>query len=160
MQFTYIKTPLHRYTFRSKAIKQWVEAHVEGVVLNLFCGPTLLSVPEVRNDLDESMPADYHVDALQFVETWKGELFGTVLLDPPYSYRKSMELYNGKVTSPLNALKDAIMKVLSPNGVVITFGYQSVSMGRLRGFIQEHLLVMSHGGAIHDTIAAIERRTG
>jgi hypothetical protein len=31
-------------------------------------------------------------------------------------------------------------------------------MGQRRGFEQEHILLMSHGGAIHDTIAVIERK--
>ena len=157
MKFTYLKTPLNRYTFKSKKIKLWVEQHVEGKVLNLFAGYTLLNCDEVRNDLDPLMPADYHRDALEFCESWNGPKFGTVLLDPPYSYRKSMEMYKGKRQSPFNALKDAIIPILVDNGIVITFGYQSVSMGEKRGFKQEHLLVLSHGGAIHDTLCIIER---
>lgn len=74
------------------------------------------------------------------------------------SYRKSMEMYNGKVMSPFNALKDAILPILTDTGIVITFGYHSNSMGEVRGFKQEHILLLSHGGAIHDTIAVIERR--
>ncbi len=31
-------------------------------------------------------------------------------------------------------------------------------MGNKRGFKQEHILLMSHGGAIHDTIAVVERK--
>jgi len=38
------------------------------------------------------------------------------------------------------------------------FGCHSISMGKKRGFKQEHLLVMSHGGAIHDTIVIVERK--
>ena len=48
---------------------------------------------------------------------------------------------------------------LNKNGRVITFGYHSISMGKSRGFSQEKILLMSHGGAIHDTIAVIERKT-
>ena len=158
MKFTYIKTPLNRYTFKSKKILFWVERHVEGLTLNLFAGKTKLACNEIRNDLDINMPADYHMDALKFCESWNGAKFDTVLLDPPYSVRKSMEMYHGKKQSPFNATKDAITKILQPHGIVITFGYHSVSMGRRRGFKQEHILLMSHGGAIHDTIAVIERR--
>ena len=157
MKFTYMKTPLYRYTFRNKRIKKWVERHVEGKVLNLFAGKIELNCPEVRNDIRESMNAKYHLDALQFVERCKANRFNTVLLDPPYSYRKSMEMYEGKVTSPFNALKDLLPKVLREKGLVITFGYHSVSMGQGRGFSQEHLLILSHGGAIHDTLAIKER---
>jgi len=158
IKFTYLKTPLNKYTFRSKKIKNWVEENCEGLTLNLFAGKTLLNINEIRNDIREEMPADYHMDALEFVKTINEPLFNTVLLDPPYAYRKSMEMYNGAITSPFNKLKNAIVKTLKPNGIVITFGYHSVSMGKGRGFKQEHILLLSHGGAIHDTIAIIERK--
>lgn len=157
MEFTYLKTPLNRYTFKNKKIKVWVESKCEGLTLNLFAGKTILNIDEVRNDLNLDMPADYHLDALEFVEKWSGEKFGTILLDPPYSFRKSMEMYSGKVMSPFNALKNAIPRVLVKRGVVITLGYHSVVMGQNRGFFQEHLMVMSHGGAIHDILVIIER---
>lgn len=47
-------------------------------------------------------------------------------------------------------------RIMNVGGRVITFGYHSVSMGKRRGFTQERILLMSHGGAIHDTIAVVE----
>lgn len=135
-----------------------MEFYSEEPVLNLFAGKIKLDLNEIRNDLDPLMPADYHKDALEFCKTWNGPKFGTILLDPPYSARKSMEMYNGKLQSPFNALKNEIPRILVDNGIVITFGYHSVSMGEKRGFKQEHILLLSHGGAIHDTIGVIERR--
>ena len=105
------------------------------------------------------MPADFHMDALEFVRSWdRSRLFNTVILDPPYAYRKSMEMYDGAISSAFNQVKDHIPNILTPEGIVITFGYHSNVMGEKRGFIQEHILLMSHGGAIHDTIAVVERR--
>jgi hypothetical protein len=155
--FEHIKCPLHRYTFRAAPIRSWVERHCEGRVLNLFAGKTLLNVYEVRNDLDPDMPAEFHLDALQFLKTWNGKKFGTIVLDPPYAYRKSMELYNGHICSPFRQLKDAICPVIEPGGLVITFGYHSIVMGQGRKFNLEHVALFSHGGAIHDTIACVER---
>lgn len=161
MKLTYLKTPLNKYTFKSQKIKSWVEFRCkDGVVLNLFAGITNIDgCSEVRNDVDKTMNADYSKDALDFVTEWNGELFDMVVLDPPYSYRKSMEFYNGHKASRFNQLKDLIPNILIPNGEVITFGYQSVSMGIVRGFEQKEILLMSHGGAIHDTIAILEQRT-
>jgi hypothetical protein len=159
MKFTYMKTPLRKYTFENRRIREWVEMKVEGRVLNLFAGKTLLNCREVRNDLREEMPADHHMDALEFVKTWQGDSFGTIILDPPYAYRKSMEMYDGAVSSPFNQIKNVIPNILTLEGIVITFGYHSNVMGEKRGFEQDHLLLMSHGGAIHDTIAIIERKT-
>ncbi len=156
----YMKTGLGRYTFANRRIREWVEGNCKGLVLNLFAGETKLNVNEVRNDLREDALAEHHKDALCFAHEWDGEKFDTVVMDPPYSYRKSMEMYAGKVTSPFNALKDAVCRILKDDGRVITFGYHSVSMGKKRGFIQSRILLMSHGGAIHDTIAVVEDRKG
>ena len=155
--FTYLKTPLNKYTFKSKKIRDWVVSNCEGIVLNLFAGMTFLDIHEIRNDIREEMNADYHMDALEFVNTWDGHPFDTVILDPPYAYRKSMEMYDGAVSSPFNKVKDELLRILKPNGIIITFGYHSNVMGVSRGFKQEHICLMSHGGAIHDTIATIER---
>ena len=126
-------------------------------MLNLFAGPTRLTVNELRNDLDPEMPADHHLDALEFLRGWQGEKFNTILLDPPYAFRKSMELYNGHVCSPFRQLKDEISHCLAPGGIVITFGYHSIVMGTNRQFRLEKIALFSHGGAIHDTISSVER---
>jgi len=154
--FDYIKCPLHKYTFEVKAIRKWVERNCDGYTLNLFSGITKLAIDEVRNDLDINVPADYHMDALKFVMQWEGTKFNTILLDPPYSYRKSMEKYEGRISSPFNLLKDELVKIISSKGKIITFGYHSVSMGIKRGFVIGKIALFSHGGAIHDTIATIE----
>jgi len=158
VNFDYIKCPLNRYTFSVRPMKEWVETNCEGETLNLFAGKTKLLVNEIRNDLDGEMLADYHMDALAFVLDWNGEKFNTVLLDPPYAYRKSMEMYKGIIASPFRQLKDAIPDILKDNGIVITFGYHSTVMGTGRGFKVERICLFSHGGAIHDTIATIERK--
>ena len=158
--FDYIKCPLNRYTFQVRNIKEWVEANCEGKTLNLFAGKTKLNIDEIRNDLDEEMLADFRMDAVEFLRTWKGEKFDTVLLDPPYAFRKSMEMYKGIKCSPFRQLKDEIKKVLKEGGKVITFGYHSNTMGEGRGFKVEKIALFSHGGAIHDTIASVERYIG
>jgi len=158
--FEYIKCPLHRYTFSVQPLRVFIEKECEGKVLNLFAGKTKLDVDEVRNDLDEAALSEYKLDALEFLRTWRGDKFDTILMDPPYSYRKSMEMYNGVVCSPFRQLKDEIPQCLNVGGKVITCGYHSVVMGEGRGFTLEKICLLSHGGAIHDTIISIERLMG
>lgn len=155
--FDYIKCPLHRYTFSVKPIRLWVENNCEGKTLNLFAGKTKLNVDEIRNDLDPEALADYRIDALALLRTWDGDRFTTILLDPPYAYRKSMEMYKGIRCSPFMQLKDEILNVIEDGGKVITFGYHSNTMGAGRNFEVEKIALFSHGGAIHDTIASVER---
>ena len=157
IEFEYIKTPLHRYTFSVKPIKEWVERNSKGKVLNLFAGKTKLKLDEFRVDIDKTMIADIYMDSYDFVKQCKDK-FDTIILDPPYAYRKSMEMYNGNKASKFNQVKDLIPNILNKDGIVITFGYHSVSMGNSRGFIQKKILLMSHGGAIHDTIVTIEKK--
>lgn len=156
-EFNYIKYPLNIFTFKVRPIREWVEANCVGRTLNLFAGLTKLNIDEVRNDFNIEMNAEYHLDAVEFLRTWQGEKFDTVLLDPPYSYRKSMEFYKGVKCSPFKQLKDEVLNVIKPQGRVITFGYHSVVMGKNRGFEVEKICLFSHGGAIHDTIATIEK---
>ena len=156
--FDYIKCPLNRYTFKVRDIKEWVERNCDGLTLNLFAGLTKLKINEIRNDLDPDAIADYRLDAVEFLRNWNGEKFDTILLDPPYAYRKSMELYKGIKCSPFKQMKDEISRVLNIDGKVITFGYHSNTMGAHRGFKVEKIALFSHGGAIHDTIASVERK--
>jgi len=158
MRFQHMKSQAAKYTFKDKKVRLWVERHVEGRVLNLFAGKTLLNCNEYRNDIREEMPADCHKDALEFVKTWTGDKFNTIILDPPFSARKSREKYRGAMASPLRILKDSLINILALRGIVITFGYHSISMGKYRGFQVERILIISHGGSQHDTIATIERR--
>lgn len=103
------------------------------------------------------MPADFQEDALTFLRNSQGAQFNTILLDPPYAFWKSMELYKEMVCSPFRQLKDEITRRLQPGGIVITFGYHSVVMGKARHCELERIALFSHGGAIHDTIATVER---
>ena len=152
-----IYTNLRRYTFESPKIKQWVEKYAKGAVLNLFAGKTCLELNETRVDIDGNMNAHHHMDALDFVRKWTGTKFDTILLDPPYSYRKSMEMYNGNYSSRFRLIADKVPEILSPGGRVISFGYHSTFMGKKRDFYLARLCVFAHGGAQHCTIGIVER---
>ena len=156
VKLEYISTNLRRYTFQSPRIKKWVEGKCYGRTLNLFAGRTLLDINEVRNDKDITAPAEHHEDALDFIKLYNGEPFNTILLDPPYSYRKSMEMYNGNYSSRFKQIADTIPNILTPDGRVVSFGYHSSFMGKKRGYELEELCVFGHGGAQHCTIAIVE----
>jgi len=151
-----IHTSLRRYTFESPKIKRWVETNSKGKVLNLFAGKTKLNLNEVRNDIDKEALAEYHLDALEFIKKYK-QKFDTIILDPPYAYRKAMEMYNGNYSSKFKQIADLIPKLLKENGKVISFGYHSTFLGKKRGFNLIKLCVFAHGGSQHCTIGIIEQ---
>jgi len=157
-KLTLINTNLRRYTFDSPKIKNWVENRSNGFCLNLFAGKNKLNLNEVRNDIDMEMNADYHLEALDFVKSWEGKQFDTIILDPPYAYRKSMEMYNGNLNSRFKQLADEVPRILNKGGKVITFGYHSTFLGKKREFVLDELCVFAHGGSQHCTIGIIEKR--
>lgn len=154
-----INTNLRRYTFENKKMKKWVEYNCDGLVLNLFAGKTKLEkLIEVRVDIDEKVNPDFCMDALKYIETKDGPQFDTIILDPPYSYRKAMEMYKGNYTSKFKLIADNIENKLAPNGKIISFGYHSTFMGKKRGYKLDKMCVFAHGGAQHCTIAIVESR--
>ena len=152
MELELINTNLRRYTFESPKIKKWVEENSTGKCLNLFAGTTKLNIDEIRNDMDKEALADYNKDAVDFVQDWKGTKFDTVILDPPYAYRKAMEMYKGNYSSRFKLLADLIPNILEKNGRVISFGYHSTFLGKKRDAKLIKLCVFAHGGAQHCTI--------
>lgn len=155
MKLELINTNLKRYTFESPKIKKWVEENSSGKCLNLFAGKTKLNLDEIRNDIDESMLADYHLDALEFVKQCQDN-FDTIILDPPYAYRKAIEMYKGNYTSKFKLIADEVPRLLKDGGKVISFGYHTTFLGKKRNAELYKLCVFAHGGAQHATIGIIE----
>jgi len=161
---TYIAQPPRRYTFSTSPIANWVREHTQhGNVLNLFAGKTRLydyiyEIKEIRVDINESMKPDYLMDANVYIDfaIKNGLKYNTIILDPPYTYRKSMEKYDGKIVSNFQRIKEKITDIILPAGNVISCGYHSVVMGKSRGFEVKDILLISHGGAHHDTIITNE----
>ena len=162
IKFTYLKQPPRKYTFEMPRLKQWLEERCEGKVLNLFAGRVRLDVliNELRVDISNEFSPDYVMDAFEYINFAINHKvkFDTIILDPPYSLRKSMEKYKGKVVSKFNKILDLLPKVLNYRGKVISFGYRSIVMGKSRGFKQEEICLINHSGAFHDTIVTIERK--
>jgi len=153
IKLAYISTNLRRYTFQSPKIKTWVELVCIGKTLNLFAGKTMLNIDEYRVDIDKSMIANEYSDAYNYINKCKTK-YETILLDPPYAYRKAMEMYNGNYTSKFKMIANKIKELKIPR--VISMGYHSTFMGKIRGYTLNELCVFGHGGAQHCTIGIVE----
>ena len=160
IDFTYLMQPPNKYTFKQPRLKKWVEDNCEGKVLNLFAGLVPLAVDEVRVDIDEKMPADYYMDSYKFVlmATGHGWLYDTIVLDPPYNLRKSREKYEGRMIGSFTKVKNLLPDITADNGVIITLGYDTVGMGKGRGFKKEAICLVCHSGDHNDTICLKERK--
>lgn len=152
--------PPKRYTFEQPKLRKFVELNCRGKTLNLFAGKTSLKVNETRVDMDKRMPADYHMKAFDFLKMaiTKGFKYDAIILDPPYSVRKSREKYEGQWIGAFKKIKDLVPEVLNDNGVVITLGYDSVGMSRSRGFKKIAICIVCHNGDHDDTICLVEQK--
>lgn len=55
-------------------------------------------------------------------------------------------------------MKDEIARILSPEGLCISFGWNSNGIGKKRGFEILEILLVAHGGAHNDTICMVEKK--
>lgn len=162
IDFTYLSQPPRRYTFEQPKLKEWLESWCKGTVLNLFAGTTILNVEkEIRVDIDKDVNADYTMDSFDFVNMWineKKELFDTIVLDPPYSLRKSREKYEGRYIGSFTKIKNLLPLILKDEGRIITFGYDSVGMSKSRGFTKIAICLVCHSGDHDDTVSVVEEK--
>lgn len=132
-----------------------------------FAGQT--SPAEIRNDLNTANPADYHLEAQKFVQQLLTDV-GTVdgaLFDPPYSLTQVSRSYQdmglqfkGKEnpTGGFPKVRDGLAQLVRIGGHVISYGWNTVGMGKKRGFEPVEYLICSHGGNRNDTLVVVERK--
>ena len=157
IDFTYLIQPPKKYIFEMPQLKAWTESWCKGKVLNLFAGRTRLNVNEFRVDSNKEMAADYYGDAMEFINTTNKLKFDTVILDPPYSLRKSFEKYNGHYFgSNWTKIKRALPKILNIGARTITFGFNSQGMSYTQGFSKIAICLVCHNGDHNDTICVVE----
>lgn len=122
------------------------------------------------NDINPATSAQSHQDAEAFLDDLAAKKVNAdlVLFDPPYSPRQIAEHYKAagiQVTQQdtqgarlFRRVRNAIDKIVSPGGIVLSFGWQSVGMGVHRGYELFETMLVSHGGGHNDTICIAERK--
>lgn len=155
--FVYLSQPPKKYTFEQPRLRLWTETHCSGKVLNLFAGKTRLGVDEFRVDLSPEFEPDFIGGAYGFVAITEMR-FDTVIFDPPYNLRKAREKYQGRYIGLATQIKNMLPRILNANGVVISFGYDSVGMSKSRGFDKTAICLVCHGGDHNDTICVVEQK--
>lgn len=157
----------NKNTFDIKPIKQLIHKyHVDGMMsIDPFANKNRIA--KITNDLDPEMECDYCLDALDFLKLFDNQSIDCVLYDPPFSPRQLAECYkrlgrsvNMETTqsSFWGNLKHEISRIVKPDGVVMSFGWNSGGIGKTNGFEIIEILLVPHGGAHNDTICTIERK--
>lgn len=53
-------------------------------------------------------------------------------------------------------IRNEIERILKPSGIVLSFGWSSVGIGKKRGFELKEILLLCHGGNHNDTMCLKE----
>lgn len=156
-------------TFSILPIKKIIGRYIDGC--DKICDPFVRNSPFkskcITNDLDDSIEADFNLDALEFLKMQNDSEYDMVLYDPPYSPRQVSESYR-KMKKAVNMtttqssfwtyLKREISRIVKLNGIVISCGWNSGGIGKTLGFELEEILLVPHGGNHNDTIVTVERK--
>jgi len=104
------------------------------------------------------------MDALDFLKSIDNESLDGVLFDPPYSADQCLRKYTPKFKGTAGRAeywaqcKDEIMRIIKPGGKSISFCWDSVGIGKNRGFTINEILMICHGACHNDTIITVETK--
>ena len=155
----------NKHTFSIKPIGELISRYIHGSSLDPFAN--ISKFAKTTNDINTKYNTNYHLDALVFLQMFKNNSQDTVLFDPPYSPRQVSECYK-KMNQTVNMqttqssfwgnLKKEMGRIVKPNGIVITCGWNSGGVGKKNGFQIIEILLVPHGGWHNDTIVTVERK--
>lgn len=121
---------------------------------------------EFRNDLNPAHKQPFQMEAEQFLKTLTPPLEG-VLFDPPYSltqvsrsYKEMGFQFKGaeNPTGGFPGVRREIARIVKPGGYCISFGWNTVGIGKVLRFEIVEILIVSHGGNRNDTLCTVERK--
>lgn len=157
----------NRWTFTIKPIKELLEQYVnEGLWVDPFAGKH--SPASLTNDINPERDTDSNMDALEFLRGLPSNTYDGILYDPPYSIRQAKECYDNYGVTALDIkpnqmnywseCKKEIARICKKGGIVISFGWNSMGIGKNRGFNMIKVLLVPHGGSRNDTICTVEQK--
>ncbi len=157
----------NKWTFQIKPIKELLDRYVKDGKgwIDPFAG--MSSPAEITNDLNPNANAKYNIEALDFLNKLNGFKYLGALFDPPYSLRQIMECYEGvgkdvdkkwATTKFYTDVKNKLSEKISPGGYAICCGWNSIGLGKKRGFKLIEVLLICHGRLHNDTIVTVERK--
>lgn len=158
---------LNKNTFSIGAINELIHKYLRPDFLSIDPFSNSSKLAKITNDLNPEINSDYHMDAVDFLKTFDDNSIDFVFYDPPYSLRQVSESYKniGRQVTMADTQSswrtkhiNEISRILKPNGIVISFGWNSSGVGKKRGFEIIEILLVAHGGSHNDTICVVEKK--
>ncbi len=115
----------------------------------------------------DPFPFPFKADALEYLKSFDSQSVKSLVFDPPYSLRQLKEMYNnqGQSLSQHDSqryyadIRDEIARITSVGAKVVSFGWQSIGIGKKRGFSIVEVLLVCHGRMHNDTICTVDLKT-
>lgn len=154
-------------TFDIKCIRKLIHKYLKPEMFSIDPFANKCRLAKVTNDLNPEMGADYSMDAVDFLKMFGDKSVDFVFYDPPYSLRQVSEMYKSvgkEVTMETTQSSwrtkhiNEISRIVKPDGIVMSFGWNSSGVGKERGFEIVEILLVAHGGSHNDTICVVERK--
>lgn len=156
-------------TFSIKPIGEFVQRYLKNSKVSVDPFARNKRWATFTNDLNPDTEATCHMDAVEYGKFLQsgGLKCDLLILDPPYSPRQISECYNqigrncgmeDTQSSFWTNMRNAFDPIVETGGYVLSFGWNSVGMGKKRGYELEEILLVCHGGAHSDTICIAERK--
>lgn len=153
-------------TLQIHPIEEWALQYVKSSRLIIDPFAADCRIGSITNDLNPEMPTTHHMLAEKFLSLEEVKDADLVIFDPPYSLRQVKECYenfgagffqkDAQNAQRWTIERDIIAGWQKPGGVVLSFGWTSVCMGRKRGYEIDSILLCAHGPAHNDTICVAE----
>lgn len=153
----------NRWTFQNRKVRRWCQSWLKGRVLNACAGKTKLpggfDVDEiVRNDINEDLDADHHVDVCEIADHLAAESFDTIIFDPPFSTYQAQRSYDGREVGDSALAKNQFHQLLRPGGRVVQFGYTTTCMPMELDYRRLAVAVFNTFGQMNDVLGVVDRK--
>lgn len=177
-----------KWTFETDAIREWVEHHMEGEVLNACAGESRLTGYKtegvhrvISNDIDPDRGTHINVDVAELSAHFDREEFDAVVFDPPWTLYQANLRYDGHHISkdgteidpddlPIEVpeqeqigharlAKEGFDWLLKPGGAVIELSYSGSCMPRRLQYVREERVVFDPPGELRSVIGSVDRKT-
>lgn len=148
----------NKWTFKIRCIRDLISKYLIYGWVDPFAGK--YSPATITNDIEKSRGATYNLDGLEFLKILENEFFDGALFDPPYSVEQCLRKYISKFKGTAGRAeywakcKDELARIIRKDGINISFGWDSVGLGKKRGFEIIEILLVCH----NDTICTVERK--
>lgn len=141
----------------------------EGLFIDPFCGSPVAANNLTTNDIDPTIKADSHKEALDFLREIPTSSVDGVIYNPPYSPKRIKEFLRkgGYKESSMKQYtkdfhkkrKDEVSRILRKGGIVLSVSGSSLGMTKERGFSLKEVLYLYYAEESYfETVITIDQK--